>query len=144
MKRLGLIAGLLVLLVVVGAFAMQGSAQDDAVPVLQTQVADLQTRVAALEESTPVGVLNNASFLFADSGSKQTHPVILAQGLYQTSFACDSSREAAVAVMQNGLVSRIISVGGPSLSPSLYPGGETIFDVHCDGNWILAIAFVGF
>lgn len=146
MKRLGLIAGMLVLLFAVGAFAMQGSAQDDAVPVLQTQVADLQTRVAALEaaSTTPVGVMNNASYLFADTGSKQTQSVVLAQGLYQTSFSCDASQDAAVAVMQNGLVARIISVGGPSLSPSLYPGGETIFDVHCDGNWVLAVQFVGF
>ncbi len=52
MKRLGLIAGILVLLFAVGSFALQGSAQDDAVPILQTQVADLQTRVAALEAAS--------------------------------------------------------------------------------------------
>ena len=146
MKRLGLIAGLLVLLFAVGAFAMQGRAQDDAVPVLQTQVSDLQTRVAALEAAsgTPVGVMNNASYLFADTGSKQTRPILLTQGLYQTSFSCDTSKDAAVAVMQDGLVARIIHVGGPSLSPSPYPGGETLFDVRCDGNWVLAVQFVGF
>lgn len=144
MKRLGLIAGIVVLLFAVGSFAMRGSAQDDAVPVLQTQVADLQTRVAALEGPAPVGVLNNASYLFADSGSKQTQPVILATGYYQTSFTCDTDKDAAVAVMQNGLVARIIHVGGPSQSPSIYPAGETVFDVRCDGNWVLAVQFVGF
>ena len=49
MKRLSLIAGVLVVVFAAASFAVDGRAESDAVPVLQTQVADLQTRVAALE-----------------------------------------------------------------------------------------------
>lgn len=75
MKRVGLVAGIVVLLFAVGSFALRGSAQDDAVPVLQTQVADLQTRVAALESAsgTPapgvtVVASNGTTMLFQGTG----------------------------------------------------------------------------
>lgn len=87
MKRLGLIAGMLVLLFAVGSFAMPGSAQDDAVPVLQTQVADLQTRVAALERqiATPgvtVVAASGKAMLFQGTGDQIVNVGFLESGAY--------------------------------------------------------------
>jgi len=89
MKRLGLIAGMLVMAFGAMWLSSPGGAESDDIPVLQSQVADLQTRVAALEsaEGTPaadvtVVASSGTAMLFQGTGHQIVDVGRLEEGVY--------------------------------------------------------------
>ena len=143
MKRLGLIAGMLVLLFAVGSFAMQGGAESDDIPVLQTQVADLQTRVAALEGTavaSPVSVeptiVSNSARLFMGTGPSHTATFGYYGGYLSFELTCaDADHGSLVLVNKDtGEMTPMASAQTMTVKRGVY-----FVDVQCVGDWALNI-----
>ena len=152
MKRLVLVAGLLVLLFAVGSFAMQGSAQDDAVPVLQTQVADLQTRVAALEgeSATPVVTVVAASgkaTLVSGNGDETANIGQLDAGTYTIRGEFSDSGVVTIRLVSHvagyatGVYWQIEQPGERWEVVAILPpyAGTFTMEVHAVGDWTITI-----
>ncbi len=111
-------------------------------PVLQTQVADLQTRVAALEGSkaTPgvtVVAESDAAFVLDGHGITVTDPIALDETPYRTSFTCSNSVYGFVTVYSSAGIKGSFGTGHEVLD--LLHGGTFTLEVTCTGAWSLSI-----
>jgi hypothetical protein len=128
-----------VLLISGGVIRWQSSvtAQDDAVPVLQTQVADLQTRVTALESAT---LASDNVVSFEGHGTSTTDSYHLERGVYTVAFFCGTVNGGSVSFYNsdddfNRVESRLTP--GSALVP--FERGDFIALVECPGTWTLTL-----
>jgi hypothetical protein len=154
MKRNAALVVALIGLVAVISLRANVTAQDDAVPVLQTQVADLETRVAALEgaaASPAVGVTvvasNGTSHAFSGTGDQVVNVGSLASGAYKISgtFSHPGSVTIRLVSKEIGYTTGVIwEITNPdarwevvTIQPDY--GGTFVAEVHAVGDWTISI-----
>lgn len=137
--------------------AMRTTAQDDAVPVLQTQVADLETRVAALEGNavTPAaGVTVVASsgkaMLFQGTGHQiidvgRLEGVYLMQVQYPGSGAANEWIGVELTGRQTGNWESPFTIGSAPFDETFviniydYLADDYLMEVTAQGDWSITI-----
>jgi hypothetical protein len=121
------------------------TAQDDAVPALQTQVADLERRVTALEGGAASPVSDSpiadaaGGMVISGTGPGLSDPFELESGRYMVLFTCSEQWGVAEFIGEDA------SAFYPAVFASLgeqveeMDAGRYLIQVNCPGNWELTI-----
>jgi hypothetical protein len=147
---------IVVLIGLISVIALRANvtAQDDAVPVLQTQVADLETRVTALEGAvaSPVaGVTvvasNGTSHAFSGTGDQVVNVGELVSGAYKISGTFSQSGSVTIRLVSReigyttGVIWEITNPDTRWEVVTIQPGygGTFVAEVHAVGDWTISI-----
>jgi hypothetical protein len=141
MKRNAALVVALIGLVAVMALRANVTAQDDAVPVLQTQVADLETRVAVLEGSAGTPTTGEPGSVYSLSGRSFgiTDRVVLGSMPYRASFTCIGNPLGFATMYDNIGIAEVINDGEMIMQNK---AGTYWFDITCDKAWTLTISLL--
>ena len=157
MRRLGLVVVAVLIVGMMSWGTLHSSAQDDAIPTLQTQVADLQTRVAALEAASAspvpaVTVVAEAGTAISVSGTGDEAVSIgnLKSGAYTIRGRVAEPGPFSVRLVPIGPGVNISvnwtfgAPGEPWGVATVNPGSAAAFvmEVHAKGDWSISIEMV--
>lgn len=145
MRRWAL-GGLVVATIVVGGVGSGLAQEESAAPTLAAEIADLRTRLAAVERqlsARPVGAAVPAGVRFAGRGDVVSEPFPLREGLLIARIEAQGEGEIAATLYDGG--GKAIPFGtkelpyAGSLADGIPAAGDYVLAVRGEGTWSLVL-----